>query len=139
MNWSREINGIAEVESTAKAILEVCKNERVFVFFGELGAGKTTLIKAICAQLGVEDEVSSPTYALVNEYRGPHKVFHFDLYRLEEAEELFDIGFEDYLEQGAYVFIEWPQLAMDLLDEAVVVKLEAVSADKRLVEVFKES
>jgi tRNA threonylcarbamoyladenosine biosynthesis protein TsaE len=106
---------IQELEQTAGMLL-ANSTHKVFAFYGELGAGKTTLIRAICKQLGVEEEISSPTYNIVNEYiAGEQKVFHFDLYRVKDAEELFDIGFEEYLSSGNICLIEWPEIAENLL------------------------
>ena len=90
---------------------------RVFAFHGDLGAGKTTLIKGFCTVLGVADDTSSPSFALVNEYRAGNgaPVYHFDLYRLKEPGELEAIGFTEYVDSGHYCFIEWPELAQGLL------------------------
>lgn len=92
---------------------------------GGMGAGKTTLIGALCAYMGAE-EMSSPTFALVNEYKGHNgrAMYHFDLYRLEHTNQALDIGFEDYLEQDAYLFVEWPAVIRPLIDQAVEVKIE---------------
>jgi len=100
-----------EIPVMAKKLLELSDNRKVWFFYGEMGAGKTTLIKAICAQLGMKDDLSSPTFSIVNEYvSGNKKVYHFDLYRIKKPEELVDIGFEEYIESGNYCFIEWPEL-----------------------------
>jgi tRNA threonylcarbamoyladenosine biosynthesis protein TsaE len=107
----------SEATDVARLILQGYPEARVFAFHGELAAGKTTLIKAFCAELGVTDETSSPSFALVNEYRaasgGP--IHHFDLYRLKDAGELDAIGFTEYVDSGHYCFIEWPGLAEELL------------------------
>ncbi|MBR5716455.1 MAG: tRNA (adenosine(37)-N6)-threonylcarbamoyltransferase complex ATPase subunit type 1 TsaE [Bacteroidales bacterium] len=90
----------------------------VFAFHGEMGAGKTTFIKALCLVLGVEDEVNSPTFAIVNEYRSAttaELIYHFDCYRLKKIEEALDLGFEDYMESSALCFIEWPEIVEELL------------------------
>lgn len=94
----------------------------VFAFRGEMGAGKTTFIKAVCDVLGVEDEVNSPTFAIVNEYRSAtaELIYHFDCYRIKELEEALDFGFEDYMESGALCFIEWPENVEELLPGDVV-------------------
>lgn len=101
----------------AKQLLEFAGKERVFLFDAPMGAGKTTFIKSLSTFLGVIDTMSSPTYSIVNEYRTKNneKVFHFDLYRVKDSSELLDIGFEDYLDNNAYTFIEWPELAMPFL------------------------
>lgn len=125
-----------EAESVARLILQSHPEVRVFVLHGDLGAGKTTLIKGFCEALGVQDQTSSPTFAIVNEYRsdmgGP--VYHFDLYRLKSEEELQGIGFEEYLDSGAYCFIEWPELAQGLLPEdALHVRLQVMPDGSRRI------
>tara|TARA_R110000868_G_scaffold321521_2_gene582523 strand:+ start:1486 stop:1911 length:426 start_codon:yes stop_codon:yes gene_type:complete len=103
----------------AKEIMETFSNELVFAFRGDLGAGKTTLIKNICNFLGVKEAVSSPTFSLVNEYLTEENqvIYHFDFYRLESEEEAYDIGFEDYLSSENRCFIEWPEKIESLLPE----------------------
>lgn len=98
-------------------LLETFPAARVFALYGSMGAGKTTFIKAIAAELGVADIVQSPTFSIVNEYRTVtgEPVFHFDFYRIRKKEEVFDIGYEDYLYSGNYCFIEWPELVESLL------------------------
>jgi len=115
----RELTKLPEV---AKIILSDIGNHRVVALFGKMGAGKTTLIKAFCNVLGVKDVVSSPTFALVNEYisgKG-EPVFHFDFYRIESIEEVYDIGYEEYIYSGHFCFIEWPEMMMELLPETFV-------------------
>ncbi|MBK9175498.1 MAG: tRNA (adenosine(37)-N6)-threonylcarbamoyltransferase complex ATPase subunit type 1 TsaE [Flavobacteriales bacterium] len=120
MVWN--LNKAEESESVARAILSAHSQARVFALHGELGAGKTTLIKGFCAALGVLDQASSPSFAIVNEYRstmgGP--VYHFDLYRLKNTSELEGVGFSEYLDSHAHCFIEWPELAGGLLPEDTV-------------------
>ena len=119
-----------EAADIAQLILHSHPDARVFALHGELGAGKTTLIKGFCAALGVKEHTSSPTFAIVNEYRSASgdPVYHFDLYRLRQANELRDIGFEEYLDSGAYCFIEWPELAVELLPaEALRLRIEAAA------------
>lgn len=105
-----------DAPATARALLAAYPGARVFTFTGTLGAGKTTLIKALCGQLGVADGMASPSFAIVNEYRSPARgpVYHFDLYRLNKAEELDGIGFTEYLDSGHYCFVEWPELGEGL-------------------------
>jgi tRNA threonylcarbamoyladenosine biosynthesis protein TsaE len=112
----------SEAPDIARLILQSHAERRVFALHGDLGAGKTTLIKALCEALGVADATSSPSFAIVNEYRmaDQRPVYHFDLYRLRDARELLDIGFEEYLDSGAYCFIEWPELADELLPREVL-------------------
>jgi len=106
-----------EAERIARGILSAFVHARIFALHGDLGAGKTTLIKGFCAALGVQDQTSSPSFGIVNEYRAAsgEPVYHFDLYRLKAASELEGIGFTEYVDNGAYCFIEWPELAAELL------------------------
>lgn len=115
-----------EVPEIARLILDSYTDRRVFALKGDLGAGKTTLIKGFCQALGVTEQTSSPSFAIVNEYHtgsGEH-VYHFDLYRLRSSDELDGIGFVEYVDGGAYCFVEWPELAMKALPpEAVVIEI----------------
>jgi len=112
----------SEAPDIARLILDGFPHHRVFALHGDLGAGKTTLIKAFCQALGVEDGTSSPSFAIVNEYRAAsgEPVYHFDLYRLKTAGELDAIGFTEYVDSGHYCFIEWPELAEELLPPGTV-------------------
>jgi len=106
-----------KIADTAISVLANCKHKTV-LFNAEMGVGKTTLIKEICKQLSINDIISSPTYSLVNEYQGKDTlVYHFDFYRILEEEEAYDIGFEEYLDTDAWVFIEWPDKVSNLLPE----------------------
>ncbi|MCE3229764.1 MAG: tsaE [Bacteroidetes bacterium] len=106
------------IGSVAKQLLDAFPQERIFLIDAPMGAGKTTLIKEICTVLGSQDNFSSPTYSIVNEYSyAAGKIYHFDLYRLKGEEELFDIGFEEYIGSGNYCFIEWPQITKNLVDQ----------------------
>ena len=119
----------------AAALLNACPRRRTFTFQGELGAGKTTLIKALCAELGVTAGMSSPSYSIVNEYRtaSGETVYHFDLYRLRDAKELDGIGFTEYLDSGNYCFVEWPELAAGLLPpETVAIQLRMLPDGRRI-------
>jgi len=140
----RELNflySLDEIDGAAEQLIRAAGDVRLWLFEGEMGAGKTTLIKAICAKLGAEEELSSPTYALVNEYAlgdGPETIFHLDLYRLRSIEEALDIGIEDYLLGGSYCFVEWPQLIMPLLKsgEFIRINIISISEDKRKITIF---
>jgi tRNA threonylcarbamoyladenosine biosynthesis protein TsaE len=126
----------SEAPDIAQLILQGYPEARVFAFHGDLGAGKTTLIKAMGQVLGVADAMSSPTFALVNEYRSGagDPVYHFDLYRLKDAAELDAIGFSEYVDSGNYCFIEWPQLAEELLPPGTLhVTLEEGANGVRLI------
>ena len=112
------INNIAELPDAAKQLLKFSSGEKIFLFEGDMGAGKTTLIKALCAELAVKDMTSSPTYSIVNEYIYPNgKVFHFDFYRIKSEIEAYDLGFEEYLYSKQYCFIEWPEKIKGLWPE----------------------
>ncbi|MBD81352.1 MAG: tRNA (adenosine(37)-N6)-threonylcarbamoyltransferase complex ATPase subunit type 1 TsaE [Crocinitomicaceae bacterium] len=127
---------LGDLDSTAGELLEVNRNYRVFAFVGKMGAGKTTFIKALCRSLGVGEEVSSPTFALVNQYEGRQSdsIFHFDFYRIDSEQEAFDIGFEEYLDSGNYCFIEWPDKVDNLLPEEFVLIQIKESEGKRHIE-----
>ena len=121
------ISSLQELDNAAARFLELAGGNTVIAFSGELGAGKTTFIQAICRNLGIEVEVNSPTFSLVNEYFTPegNSIFHFDLYRIETPEELFDMGFEEYFYSGSLCLIEWPEKAKKLIPEnALWVKIE---------------
>ncbi|MBO7046312.1 MAG: tRNA (adenosine(37)-N6)-threonylcarbamoyltransferase complex ATPase subunit type 1 TsaE [Prevotella sp.] len=120
------ISDLELIREAAREFIQHIGEHRVFAFYGEMGAGKTTFIKAICEELGVEDVITSPTFAIVNEYTssdGP--IYHFDFYRIKKLEEVYDMGFEDYFYSGALCFIEWPELIEDVLPEdAVTVQIK---------------
>lgn len=122
----------------ARMILQAYPAARVFAFHGELGAGKTTLVKAFCTALGVGDHTSSPSFAIVNEYRAGSgdPVYHFDLYRLKDAGELEAIGFTEYVDSGHYCFLEWPELAQDLLPAGTLhLRLVPMADGQRMVRI----
>ena len=116
------ISDIAHINEAARQFIENIGQSHVFAFYGKMGAGKTTFIKAICEELGVGDVITSPTFAIVNEYtaHGEAKVFHFDFYRIKKLEEVYDMGYEDYFYSGALCFIEWPELIEEILPEDAV-------------------
>ena len=126
------ISNLDNIREAARQFIENIGDHRVFAFYGKMGAGKTTFIKAICEELGVEDVITSPTFAIVNEYTShaslhtPHdSIFHFDFYRIKKLEEVYDMGFEDYFYSGSLCFIEWPELIEEVLPEdAVKVTIE---------------
>lgn len=115
-------SSVEELSGIAKALLEKYPEKRIFAFFGEMGAGKTTLIKKISEALDVQDNVSSPTFALINEYHTSRDepVYHFDFYRLKNISEALDLGYEDYFYSGNYCLIEWPGLIETLLPDGTV-------------------
>ena len=114
------IKDIAHINEAAQTFVEHIGNHRVFAFYGSMGAGKTTFIKAVCEALGVEDVITSPTFAIVNEYTSlttGDTIFHFDFYRIKKLEEVYDMGYEEYFYSGGLCFIEWPELVEGLLPE----------------------
>ena len=126
------ITDIEHIGDAARQFVDAIGDHRVFAFYGSMGAGKTTFIKAICEQLGVEDVITSPTFAIVNEYTlntqhstlNAQQIFHFDFYRIKRLEEVYDMGYEDYFYSGSICFIEWPELIEELLpDDAVRVTI----------------
>jgi len=114
---------VEDLKTVAKAIVTKSADKKIIVFNGEMGSGKTTLIKAICQALGCKDEASSPTYSIVNEYHGDQLIYHFDLYRIKDEDELIDIGFSDYTDSEAYCLIEWPELAIPYLEDYLTVDI----------------
>ncbi|MFA5420367.1 MAG: tRNA (adenosine(37)-N6)-threonylcarbamoyltransferase complex ATPase subunit type 1 TsaE [Bacteroidetes bacterium GWF2_41_31] len=126
-----------ELSTIALKIIECKMEERVFAIKGKMGAGKTTLIKAFCDVLEVEDVVNSPTFALVNEYHTDKgsPVFHFDFYRVKKIEEVFDIGYEEYFFSNEYCFIEWPEMVRELLPESYVyINIEVGKNEERIIQ-----
>ena len=121
-------------EKTSR-LLEFAGDIRIWLFDGEMGTGKTTLIKSVCHNLGIEDfQMSSPTFGIANEYESDQaKVYHFDLYRINHIGELFDIGFTEYLDSGNYCFVEWPELAKSFLpNEYLEITLKKADISRRL-------
>ena len=124
-----KIQDLEHIREAARTFIEHIGESTVFAFYGKMGAGKTTFIKAICEELGVEDVITSPTFAIVNEYTISHQpspithrpvVYHFDFYRIKKLEEVYDMGFEDYFYSGALCLIEWPELIEEVLPEDAV-------------------
>lgn len=111
---------LADLPLVTRKIMDEFPGERVYAFFGDLGAGKTTMIKAFCDLLGVDDKVTSPSFAIVNEYHCSNEelVYHFDFYRIKKMEEVLDIGYEEYLYSGWYCFLEWADKISELLPES---------------------
>jgi len=126
---------LEKLPEIAAEIISFAKNAHIFLFYGEMGAGKTTLIKSVCEYLGVIEPVTSPTFSIVNEYQGRDiKIFHFDFYRLKNDTEALDMGYEEYFYSGAYCFIEWPEKIPNLLPEHYVrVKIEVTGHDTRQI------
>lgn len=113
------ISDIEKYPEAAAQFLHSIGNNRIFAFYGSMGAGKTTFIKSICEAMGVQDAINSPTFAIVNEYESADgdTIFHFDFYRIKEIAEVYNMGYEEYFYSNAYCFIEWPELVEELLPE----------------------
>jgi tRNA threonylcarbamoyladenosine biosynthesis protein TsaE len=126
-----EIPSIDKIQEAARLFVSQMGDAKVFALYGQMGAGKTTFVKAVCRELGVEDVVTSPTFALVNEYTAGDgsPVFHFDFYRVKSLEEVYDMGFEDYLYGGALCLVEWPELVEELLPRDAVAVTIRTNAD----------
>lgn len=125
-----------ELASVAAKILAKYPDNRLFAFYGEMGVGKTTLIKELCKKLDVTDQTSSPTFAIINEYCTLQQktIYHFDFYRIEKKEELAEIGVSEYLHSGDYCFMEWPEKAGDLLhDEAIPILMKINTSNQRII------
>ena len=132
------INSLNEIDKAAKDFVAAMGDRKVFAFYGKMGAGKTTFIKAVCEELGVEDVINSPTFAIVNEYVDGEgePVYHFDFYRIKNLQEVLDIGYEDYVYSGHVCFMEWPELIENLLpDDAVKVTIEEEMDGGRVVQI----
>lgn len=117
------IKDLESIHDAARQFISNMGEGSVFAFYGSMGAGKTTFVRAICDELGVEDVVTSPTFAIVNEYRSEttgELIYHFDFYRIKKLEEVYDMGYEDYFYSGATCFIEWPELVEELLPEDAI-------------------
>ncbi len=113
-----KIQSLDQIHDAAREFIAAMGDNTVFAFYGKMGAGKTTFVKALCRELGVEDVVTSPTFAVINEYRSEiagELIYHFDFYRIKKLEEVYDMGYEDYFYSGALCFIEWPELIEELL------------------------
>ena len=125
----KTIHSLDDLPAVAKEVLNFVRKNKVFLIYASMGAGKTTLIKELCRSLGSEDNFSSPTFSIVNEYQSPNgKIFHFDLYRLKTSNELFDLGIEEYLDSDNYCFFEWPDLVEDILETSYI-KIEIIEKE----------
>ena len=142
-----KITSLETIRESAREFIRNIGNRRVFAFYGKMGAGKTTFVKAICQELGVDDVITSPTFAIVNEYEATGAednsslftlhtslIYHFDFYRIKRLEEVYDMGYEEYFYSGALCFIEWPELIDDILpDDAVRVTITEQPDGSRIV------
>jgi tRNA threonylcarbamoyladenosine biosynthesis protein TsaE len=130
------IKSLADLDKVASEIISFAPQNRVFLFYGDMGAGKTTLIRSLCKQLGTDDNVASPTFSIVNEYKAPINIYHFDFYRLKTQTEALDMGFEEYLYSGNYCFIEWPEKIPDLLPlHYIRIQIAVINDNERRVNI----
>lgn len=134
-----QVENIDALHDAASQLLKEYPNERIFLFYGQMGAGKTTLINALCQQLGVQDHTSSPTFSIVNEYasdNGP--LYHFDFYRLKDEVEALDMGYEEYFYSNSYCFVEWPEKIPNLLPQNTIsIQIETTGIQSRNIKIEK--
>ena len=131
------IHSLSMLPAAAKEFLQIFPEKKIFAFYGAMGAGKTTFIKAICESLGVSTTVSSPSFSIVNEYQSATgaKIFHFDFYRLKSITEAYDLGYEDYFYSDAYCFIEWPEKIEELLPAGFVKVAITLKGEDRVIDI----
>jgi len=134
-----EVNSLADLPVVAQQLSDFAGSEKVFIFEGDMGAGKTTFIKNFCKHLGIADVVSSATYSIVNEYESPNgPVFHFDFYRIKDIREAYDLGYEEYFYGGGTCLIEWPERIAELLPENYIkVEINVLDENRRLFKLSK--
>jgi tRNA threonylcarbamoyladenosine biosynthesis protein TsaE len=131
-------SSLEDLDTVAEALISLAGNLKVWIFFGEMGSGKTTLIKSLCRHLGVSDTMSSPTFSIVNEYLASNDttIFHFDFYRIKNEEEAYDIGTDEYFYSGNYCFVEWPEKIPSLIpDSYVKVSITSENETRRTIAV----
>lgn len=128
---------INEIDKVSKIIIELIKQKNIVLFSGPIGSGKTTLIKNVMHDLGFYEHVSSPTFSVINEYVLDYKmIYHMDLYRIKKVDELYEIGFEEYLRNGNLCLIEWPEIAIKMIDQDFIhIKLKEISKTKRSIDI----
>lgn len=135
--FREEIKSLSGIHPIAARFIQAHPADRIFAFYGAMGAGKTTFIKALCEEMKVLDYVTSPTFALINEYKTQDNstIFHFDFYRIKNLSEAYDFGYEDYFYSGDYCFIEWPELIEPILPpNAVKIVIREIDGGKRIIE-----
>ena len=138
MSFTLIIDDLEQLPKIAKEFLKRTSPYKKFVFYAEMGVGKTTLIKELSLQLGVNDVVSSPTFSIVNEYLTKEncKIYHFDFYRLEDEQKAFDMGYEEYFFSDSYCFIEWPEKIPNLIEDDMIVVKMHLDGNKRVINVL---
>jgi tRNA threonylcarbamoyladenosine biosynthesis protein TsaE len=135
--FKAEVKSLSEINHIAARFIQAHPADRIFAFYGGMGAGKTTFIKALCEEMQVLDYVTSPSFSLINEYKTENSgtIFHFDFYRIKSLREVYDIGYEDYFYSSDYCFIEWPELIEPLLPSiAVKVWIKEIEDGRRIIE-----
>lgn len=135
--FKAEISSLSELNKVAEKFIEAHPADRLFAFYGKMGSGKTTFIKALCEKLQVVDWVTSPTFALINVYETEQsrEIYHFDFYRIQRLEELFDLGYEEYFFSDRYCFVEWPELIEPLLPpNTVKITITEIENGRRIIE-----
>ena len=133
-----KIQSLDQIHEAAREFISTMGDNTVFALYGKMGAGKTTFVKALCEELGVSDVITSPTFAIVNEYRGDGTppVYHFDFYRIDRIEEAFDFGYEEYFFSGNLCLVEWPEKIESLLpDDAMNVRIDVPDEDERVISI----
>jgi len=129
------VKNVDKLDEAAKQLIAFGGGEKIFLFYGDMGAGKTTLIKSLCKCLGASENITSPTFSIVNEYEGKDaRIFHFDFYRLKNQDEALDMGYEEYFYSGNYCFIEWPEKISGLLPPHYIrINIQVLEDDQRLL------
>ena len=134
-----KIQSLESIHEAAREFIAAMGDNTVFALYGKMGAGKTTFVKALCEELGVSDVISSPTFAIVNEYRSDETgelIYHFDFYRIDRIEEAFDFGYEEYFFSGNLCLVEWPEKIESLLpDDAMNVRIDVPDEDERVISI----
>jgi tRNA threonylcarbamoyladenosine biosynthesis protein TsaE len=131
-----ELKSLTDIDAAASSIVQSLDGYRKIAFSGEMGAGKTTIIQSVCKTLGVETIVNSPTFSLINEYftNTGESIYHFDLYRIDDITELYDMGYEDYFYSDSWCFVEWPEKALELLPEdMLMLKIDVQDDGTRII------
>jgi tRNA threonylcarbamoyladenosine biosynthesis protein TsaE len=133
------ISDLRHLHENAEQFIRLTAGRKIFAFYGAMGAGKTTIIKAICEALGTKDVVTSPTFTIVNEYTttSGNSIYHIDFYRIKKSEEVFDFGIEEYFDSGCYCFMEWPELVENILPpETVNIRITVDDKDQRILQII---
>lgn len=135
-----QVQDLQELKLAAKQVIETFPKERIFLFYGEMGAGKTTFINELCLALGVTEQTSSPTFSIVNQYDSPYgAIYHFDFYRLKDEVEALDMGYEEYFYSNDYCFVEWSEKIPNLIpSEHLQVRIEVLENKTRIIDIEKK-